>query len=182
LVKGTKFEFTFSAGIAGDAEPAIELAGRESFTGLKILVAEDNKVNQWVTMRMLQKMGCQADLVCDGASAISSVSANSYDLVLMDLHMPVVDGLEATRRIRKLPVAQSSIPIVALTASALFRDRSECLSAGMDDYLSKPIEIKALRRVLDRWGHGRAARRTDRMDRLGPVDLAIPNSLDATHC
>jgi CheY-like chemotaxis protein len=154
--EGTTFEFTFSAGIAAGAEPAAEAASSEDPKGLKILVAEDNKVNQIVTVRMLQKMGYQVDLACDGTSAISRVEANSYDIVLMDVHMPGVDGLEAARRIRRMPTAQSSVPIVALTASATDEDRSQCLAAGMNDYLSKPIEIQALRRALERWGNGSA--------------------------
>jgi CheY-like chemotaxis protein len=167
--EGTTFEFTFTAGIAPSAEPATEAASNGHPRRLKILVAEDNKVNQIVTVRMLQKMGCQADLACDGASAISSVEANSYDLVLMDLNMPLVDGLEAARRIRRMPTAQSRVPIVALTASASDEIKSRCLAAGMNDYLSKPMEIQALRRALDRWGNWRAAGMTpDRMGNPGP--------------
>jgi len=118
-------------------------------------VAEDNPVNQMVTMRMLQKMGCQADLASDGPSAIRSLETNTYDIVLMDLSMPEIDGLEATRRIRRMPYAKSCVPIVALTASASADVRSRCLEAGMNDYLSKPIEVQALRRALDRWGRAR---------------------------
>jgi PAS domain S-box-containing protein len=154
--EGTTFEFTFSAGIAAGAEPAAEGASSEGPKGLKILVAEDNKVNQIVTVRMLQKLGYQVDLACDGASAISRVEANPYDVVLMDLNMPGIDGLEAARRIRLMPTAQSSVPIVALTASATIEDKAQCLAAGMNDYLSKPIEIQALRRALERWGNGSA--------------------------
>jgi len=153
----TRFEFTFTAGIAPAAEPVIEALSCSDPKGLKILVAEDNKVNQMVTMRMLQKMGCEADLACDGASAISCVEANAYDVVLMDAHMPVVDGLEATRRIRGMPGTRNAVPIVAVTASATNEDRARCLAAGMNDYLTKPIEIEALRRALDRWDPRRAA-------------------------
>lgn len=154
--EGTLFEFTFAAGVATDAEPATKVILSGSLEGLKILVAEDNELNQIILMRMLQKMGCHPDLACDGVSAISSVGARSYDVVLMDLNMPVVDGLEATRRIRKMGSANRSVPIVALTASATNEDRSACLAAGMDDYLSKPIELRSLREALDRWGHGRS--------------------------
>lgn len=163
--EGTTFEFTFSAGIAADAEFAIETTNSGNPKGLKILVAEDNKVNQMVTMRMLQKLGCRAELACDGASAVKSVQENSYDIVLMDVNMPDVDGLEAARRIRGMPAARSCVPIVALTASATNEDRSACLAAGMNDYLSKPIEIQALRRALDRWGRGCATGITP--DRMG---------------
>ena len=151
LGEGTTFEFTFSAGTVAGGESGAEFAGSESIRGLKILVAEDNKVNQMVMMRLLHRMGCQADLASDGASAISKVGANSYDVVLMDLNMPEMDGLEATRRIRRMCTTQSAVPIVALTASATNEDRSQCLAAGMNDYLTKPVEIDALKRALDRW-------------------------------
>jgi PAS domain S-box-containing protein len=166
--EGATFEFTFAAGTALATEPATEAKSSGSLKGLKILVAEDNAINQTVLMRMLQKMGCQPDLACDGASAIRCVAAHSFDVVLMDLNMPVIDGLEATRRIRKMPSAQGCVPIVALTASATNQDRSACLAAGMDDYLSKPIEIRSLREALDRWGHGRSAGTTaDGAENLG---------------
>jgi PAS domain S-box-containing protein len=177
--EGTTFECTISAGIAAGAEPATETANSESTKGLKILVAEDNKVNQIVTMRMLQKLGCQAELVCDGATSASRVEANSYDLVMMDVNMPEVDGLEATRRIRRMPAAQSRVPIVALTAAATNEDRAACMAAGMDDYLSKPIELQALRRALDRWGHGRATGITsDGMEQSGSCAPASSASVD----
>jgi len=153
---GTTFEFTFTAGTAPEAKPASAEAYAGNYEGLRILVAEDNKINQMVTMRMLQKMRCQVDVAGDGASAIRNAETNSYDIVLMDLSMPEVDGMEAARRIRHLAGIPSSIPIVALTASVSDEVRSRCLEAGMNDFLSKPIEAHALRRVLDRWGHARA--------------------------
>jgi CheY-like chemotaxis protein len=121
---------------------------------------------------MLQKLGYQVDLACDGASAISRVEANPYDVVLMDLNMPGIDGLEAARRIRLMPTAQSSVPIVALTASATIEDKAQCLAAGMNDYLSKPIEIQALRRALERWGNGSAPGITP--DGMGSPELCPP--------
>jgi CheY-like chemotaxis protein len=151
--QGATFEFTFTAGIADQALGAVETVHADSPKGLKILVAEDNKINQIVTVRMLERMGCVADLACDGASAIRSVQTHAYDLVLMDLGMPDLDGFEATRQIRRLPGAQSCVPIVALTASASNQVRSQCLAAGMNDYLCKPMEREALSRALDRWGH-----------------------------
>ena len=168
---GAIFEFTFAAGVTAAIELATVAASVGNIQGLKILVAEDNAVNQMVLMRMLQNMGCLPDLACDGASAIINASANSYDVVLMDLNMPGIDGLDATRRIRKLPFAQGDVPIVALTASATNDDLSACLAAGMDDYLSKPIEISALRQALDRWGHGRSARTT--ADGIEHLELCV---------
>jgi PAS domain S-box-containing protein len=154
--EGSLFEFTFSAGVTEDGEhQAAAHSGAPK--GLKILVAEDNKVNQLVTMRMLQRMGCEADLACNGAVAVRRMQEHSYDLVLMDLSMPELDGLEAARRIRGLSGAQSCVPIVALTASASNEVRSLCLAAGMNDYLCKPMEMEALGRALDRWGHCRVS-------------------------
>ncbi|MCX6633145.1 MAG: response regulator, partial [Candidatus Solibacter sp.] len=170
--EGTTFEFTFSAGIATVAETAAEAASGGNRRGLRILVAEDNKVNQVVTMRLLEKLGCLADLACDGASAMSSVAANSYDIVLMDLHMPEIDGMEATRRIRQMAAAKSCVPIVALTASASNENRTACLAAGMNDYLCKPLDIQALRRALDRWGHGCAGDMT--FDEVGDAASCAP--------
>ena len=145
---------SLSAGIA-NAAPAVDAAGIGSPPGLKALVVEDNKVNQMVILRMLRKMGYHADLAADGEAAVQAVEASSYDIVLMDLSMPGVDGLEATRRIRRLTGERSSVPVVALTASTSEEVRSRCVAAGMDDYLSKPIDVQALRRVLDRWGRAR---------------------------
>ena len=101
------------------------------------------------------------------------VEANSYDIVLMDLHMPGVDGLEAARRIRRMPGAQSWVPIVALTASATTEDRSRCLAAGMNDYLTKPMGIQALRRALDRWGRCHSDGTTSLRD--GRSWIALPD-------
>jgi CheY-like chemotaxis protein len=100
---------------------------------------------------MLQKMGCRVDLAVDGASAVRSVDTKAYDIVLMDLLMPEVDGTEAARRIRRMVGPQSSIPIVALTASASAEVRLQCLQAGMNDFLSKPMELDSLQRALERW-------------------------------
>ena len=155
--EGTTFEFTISAGIAVDDEPATEVVTSGNHTGLRILVVEDNKVNQLVVTRLLHRMGCKVDLACNGEMAIDLVAANSYDIVLMDLHMPELDGMEAAKRIRRMPTTNSCVPIVALTASVSPEVRAACLAAGMNDHLSKPIEIQALRRALDLWGHGHAA-------------------------
>jgi PAS domain S-box-containing protein len=155
---GSTFEFTFTAGaVASQVGPRKTEAKRTSFPGLKVLVAEDNKINQKVTSRLLEKMGCQVDLAADGAQAIRNLETSPYDVVLMDLGMPEVDGMEATRRIRKMAGMQSSIPILALTASASGEVRSQCLEAGMNDFLSKPMELEALRRALERWGHPQEA-------------------------
>jgi signal transduction histidine kinase/DNA-binding response OmpR family regulator/putative methionine-R-sulfoxide reductase with GAF domain len=120
---------------------------------LRILLAEDNPVNQKLALRLLERMGYQADLVTDGLAAVSAVTAavdRAYDVVLMDVQMPELDGLEATRRIRAWGPAAAGPHIVAMTANALEGDRETCLAAGMDDYVSKPIRPDALAAALQR--------------------------------
>ena len=110
---------------------------------LRILVAEDNLVNQKLALRLLAQMGYRADVAANGIEAIESVARQPYDLVLMDVQMPEMDGLEATREIvRRHPAARPRI--VAMTANAMQGDREECLAAGMDDYVTKPIRVEAL--------------------------------------
>ena len=114
---------------------------------LRVLVAEDNLVNQQVALCMLELEGCSADLAADGDEALAAVQRTDYDLILMDIHMPNMDGLEATRQIREWERSTqraSPIPILALTASVLANDRAKCVAAGMNDFLSKPISREAL--------------------------------------
>lgn len=115
---------------------------------LRILLAEDNLVNQKLALRLLSQMGHRADAVANGLEAIEAVARQPYDLVLMDVQMPQMDGLEASRRITaKLPPSQRP-RIVAMTANAMQGDREACLAAGMDDYVTKPIQVEALVRTL----------------------------------
>jgi signal transduction histidine kinase/DNA-binding response OmpR family regulator len=111
---------------------------------LRILLAEDNVVNQKLALRLLGQMGYRADLASNGIEAIECVERQPYDLVLMDVQMPEMDGLEATRRIVARPAPANRPRIVAMTANAMQGDREECLAAGMDDYLTKPIRVDAL--------------------------------------
>ena len=127
-------------------------AQRKNLRG-RVLVAEDNLVNQKVARGLLTRMNYDVEVVGDGLAALHAVLANSYDVVLMDANMPVMDGLAATREIRKA-MGGRKLPIIALTASALASDRDRCFDAGMDDYLSKPVQVAELRRVLDRWVPG----------------------------
>jgi signal transduction histidine kinase/DNA-binding response OmpR family regulator len=113
-----------------------------------VLVAEDNPVNQRVAMRLLEKMGCRVDLASNGKEAIERLSERTYQVVLMDCQMPVMDGFEATAAIRRTDSASTAVPIVAMTAYALAGDRDRCLAAGMTDYISKPIDAGDLREVL----------------------------------
>jgi PAS domain S-box-containing protein len=119
--------------------------------GLKIIVAEDNHVNALLIEARLKKLGAIVELVADGASAVAAVRSGGFDLVFMDVQMPVMDGLEATRRIRQLPGAANRIPIIAMTANAMEGDDRTCFSAGMDDYVSKPFDPERLIDVIDRW-------------------------------
>lgn len=116
-----------------------------------ILLAEDNAVNQKVAVRMLEKLGFTVHAVGNGVEALNAFSRSSYDLVLMDCHMPELDGFGATGAIRALPDKKRDVPIVALTADAMESDREKCLAAGMDDYISKPVDQSTLEGVLARW-------------------------------
>jgi CheY-like chemotaxis protein len=115
---------------------------------LRILVAEDNAVNQKLAIKLLQQLGYRADVAANGVEAIECVERQPYDLVLMDVQMPEMDGLEATRRIVARWAASGRPRIVAMTANAMAGDREECLAAGMDDYLTKPIRVEALVQAL----------------------------------
>jgi PAS domain S-box-containing protein len=120
-----------------------------------VLVAEDNPVNRKLALQQLKKLGYAAHAVADGREAIDAVVRDDYDLVLMDCQMPEVDGFEATREIRRAESARGRhVPIVAMTANALEGDREQCLAAGMDDYLAKPVQLAALRAVVERFVHG----------------------------
>jgi PAS domain S-box-containing protein len=148
--EGSTFAFDFVAGISASAAPEPESMRHSELGPMRVLVAEDNSVNQVVIQHVLQRLGCDVDLVADGMGALSRVQTAAYDVVLMDIQMPGLGGLDAARQIRSLAAACSQVPIVALTASATVEDREACFAAGMNDYLSKPLVIDALRRVLER--------------------------------
>jgi CheY-like chemotaxis protein len=111
---------------------------------LRILLAEDNVVNQKLALRLLQQMGYRADVASNGIEAIECVARQPYDVVLMDVQMPEMDGLEATRRITTKWPAGARPRIIAMTANAMQGDREECMAAGMDDYVTKPIRVDQL--------------------------------------
>jgi CheY-like chemotaxis protein len=129
------------------------VAAREG--DLRILLAEDNAVNQKLALRLLERMGNGgAHVVEDGVAVMEALESTDFDLILMDVQMPRMDGLEATRQIRaRWP--DRSIRIVGLTANAMAGDREACLEAGMDDYVSKPIRPEELARAINRTGSGR---------------------------
>ena len=115
---------------------------------LRVLVADDNAVNQKVAVLMLRRLGCRAYVAGNGREALAAIHASPYDVVLMDMTMPVMDGLDATRRIRLEVPPERQPVIIALTASAMDEDRRKCLEAGMSQYLSKPIRIEELAGAL----------------------------------
>ncbi len=119
----------------------------------RLLLVEDNAVNQKVAIGLLRKMGYQADVVGDGASALEALTRSSYDLVFMDCQMPIMDGFAATRAIRNAnsSVRRHDVPVVAMTANVLAGDREACIAAGMNDFLPKPISPGALTQMLDKW-------------------------------
>jgi PAS domain S-box-containing protein len=139
-------------------EPAVPV--RAQFTGpARVLVVEDNPDSQRVALTMLWKLGWQADLVSDGLMALEMIRRNDYALVFMDCHMPRMDGYSATEEVRKWEKAmqRASVPIVALTAHAMAGDRERCFSAGMNDYLAKPLGLDNLRRAISRWANPSSA-------------------------
>jgi hypothetical protein len=144
LVAGTRE----AAGAPPAAAPR-EPGGRK----IRILLAEDNRTNQIVARRFLEKMGHRVDVVANGVEAIDALRSMPYDLVLMDVQMPEMDGLEATRRIRDAStgVQNPRLPVIAMTAHAMKGDRERCLDAGMDDYVSKPVSPAGLAVVITRW-------------------------------
>jgi CheY-like chemotaxis protein len=119
----------------------------------RILLAEDNVTNQKVAGGILRKLGLSVDVACNGAEALKALEGKSYDLILMDVQMPVMDGIEATKTIRasKSAAFNSGIPIIALTANARQSDQLDCIAAGMSDYLSKPVTAAALKETILRW-------------------------------
>ena len=152
--EGHGSEFWFTARLAKQAERAqTETLPLTDIRGTHILIVDDNITNQQVAVGLLRRMGLRADAVAGGVEAITALETIPYDLVLMDLQMPEMGGLEAARQIRNpgSSVQNHEIPIIAMTANAMASDREECLDAGMNDYLSKPVSRRALAEALDRW-------------------------------
>ncbi len=149
--KGSHFWFTlpFREGVPKPAAaPAVPVPG--SARSLDLLLAEDNAVNRKVAITILERGGHRVTAVEDGLAAVEAVSAHTYDLVLMDIHMPRMDGLEATRRIRAL-TGGAHLPIIAMTANVLAGDEEKCLEAGMNDYIGKPFNPADLMALLAKW-------------------------------
>ncbi len=146
--RGTTFHFTICLPAA--AKPATatvlsQMGASAPVAGLRILLAEDNRINQKVAVALLQRAGHRVSVACDGVEALALLAQNEFDCILMDVHMPNLDGLEATRSIR---ATGNRVPIIALTANAMRGDREVCLGAGMNDYVVKPFELAEINRAL----------------------------------
>lgn len=119
-----------------------------NFKDKRILVAEDFIFNQELIQDIFEELGCKVDVADDGEQAIKKFQESAYDLILMDVQMPNKDGYDSTREIREIENGKKHIPIIALTASALSEDKEKCLAAGMDDYITKPIDLEQLKKKI----------------------------------
>ncbi|MDR3525026.1 MAG: response regulator [Acetobacteraceae bacterium] len=147
--------------LAGQTEPVLSPPAAtlpSAASHLRVLVVDDSTTNQLVAVAFLDRLGIRADVAGDGAEAVQMVEDGNYDLVLMDVHMPNTDGYTATRMIRAIAGSRSRTVIVAMTANAMEGDRDACLAAGMDDYISKPIDRRRLAELIERWSIALAAR------------------------
>ncbi|WP_082109131.1 hybrid sensor histidine kinase/response regulator [Azospirillum thiophilum] len=172
LLQGGSAAIRSDGGSLFHAEPASR--------GLRILLAEDLAMNRDLAVTMLTKAGHQIDAVVDGAAALAAVQERPYDIVLMDVQMPVMDGLEATRRIRALPAPAGSIPILALSAGVLAVEVERCLQSGMNAHLAKPLEKAKLLAAIDRWARPPDGGSGPEPD-SGPADLPAPRPQLITH-
>ena len=158
LAKPVKASQLYNALLQALAEQAQEAAvdelapgvGKQATSSLRILLAEDNAVNQKVALRLLAQLGYNADVASNGLEALGALEREAYDVVLMDVQMPELDGLDASRRIHERWPAEVRPRIIAMTANAMPEDRAACLAAGMDDYLAKPIRQDELAVALSR--------------------------------
>ena len=159
---GRGSRFWFALPLAEPEKPTAKASTEkapESGPGARILVAEDVQVNQVIIERLLSRAGHRVTVVEDGAAALAAVQSHAYDLVLMDMRMPVMDGVSATEAIRRLPGRERDIPIVGLTANATPEDAARCREAGMNDYLIKPVDRQTLLQMVAQWS-ARATERT----------------------
>jgi CheY-like chemotaxis protein len=156
--RGSAFWFSARLGIAGSRrleppapahEPAVD-ARFAHVRGARVLLVEDNDINQQVARELLEDIGLVVDIADDGQAALEMVRRQAYELVLMDMQMPVMDGVTATREIRKIP-RMARLPIIAMTANAMEQDRRKCMEAGMNDVVVKPVEPQDLHAAVALW-------------------------------
>jgi CheY-like chemotaxis protein len=160
LGKGSCFHFTLAVGLpesmpreTGLSKPAADFLP-ETTAGLRILLAEDNLVNQKVAVRLLEKQGHYVTAASTGTAVLDLLERHTFDLILMDVQMPEMDGFETTAAIRRNEkIGGRHLPIIALTAHAMVGDRERCLAAGMDGYTSKPVRAEDLQREIQRMRH-----------------------------
>jgi len=165
LGEGSRFHFRIPAAAHTRVEPVDAHPTEPVPLSARILLVDDNAVNRMVAERMLEGLGCDVTTLCDGAPVLDTVRTHDFDLVLMDCRMVDVDGLEATRRLRR---SGRTLPVIALTAGVTEAERTACLEAGMDDVLTKPVHVDDLRRSVQQWGA-----RGERSG-AGPVDASTP--------
>jgi len=152
--KGSAFQFTVRVEQAApdtSHKPAAEPAAASTAgPGIRVLVVEDNSVNQRLFVRLIENLGHEASVAPDGKQALALLASGSYDLILMDVQMPEMDGFEATREIRRSERRRGAhTPILALTAHAMKGDKERCLEAGMDGYLAKPVQVSEIAEAID---------------------------------
>jgi CheY-like chemotaxis protein len=148
------------------------VAEAQAGLGGRVLIADDNPINQKVAARMVEKLGCSVDIAANGREVLDAVAKAKYDAVLMDCHMPEINGFDATGEIRRREGGESRVPIIATTANTASDDQARCLAAGMDDFLCKPFQAKALAEMLARWvaGSQRTSRTIHRNSLRGPSE------------
>ena len=153
--KGSTFWFTAKMDLGTEALPAetkpADPGQPLAQTYGTILVVEDNRINQTVLSHQLRNLGYAVEVAENGAEAVEKVRTSRYDLIFMDVQMPVMDGLQATQEIRSLGEISGSTPIVAVTANAFQSEREKCFAFGMDGYLTKPVDKNLLKEALERW-------------------------------
>jgi two-component system sensor histidine kinase/response regulator len=150
-VQLSRLQATLQTLVAGDPEPPTTAAEPDHPDRGRVLVVDDGEINQLVATGILEHLGYTVDVADDGIQALDALARASYDAVLMDVHMPRLDGYQATAEIRRREATGPRTPIIAMTAGANEGDRERCLEAGMDDYVSKPVDQESVAAALNRW-------------------------------